>query len=180
MNKYIKAKDLLDSEIARCHCVPVVGSNDDNYKDLEEILAEMRESKVLGVDKLPATKALEYAINGLERLYRRIRADAELSERITAGEVGALIDAKQILEDICEYTIEPEQAVESELAEEATARWEYWSGWSGNHDKRIEDAQCSNCGFKHSTVRGKGANTPDLLADRCPRCRRLMIKRPCK
>lgn len=177
-NKFINAKDLLTQEISRCHCVPVVGSTDNNFKDLEEILTEMSESKVLGVDKLPTTEVLEYAINGLERLYIRIRTDAELSEKITAGEVGAIIDAKQILKDICGYTIKSKS--EPEPVEEATAYWEYWSGWSGNHDKRIEDAQCSNCGFKHSTVRGKGLNTPDLLADRCPRCYRLMIKRPCK
>lgn len=53
-----------------------------------------------------------------------------------------------------------------------TARWEYWDGWCGNHDKRIEDATCSKCGYKHPTVRG----TPELLADYCPYCHSKMIK----
>lgn len=52
------------------------------------------------------------------------------------------------------------------------ARWEYWPGWGGNHDKRIEDAKCSRCGYQHPTVRG----TPKLLADVCPRCKSKMDK----
>ena len=53
-----------------------------------------------------------------------------------------------------------------------TARWDYWDGWCGNHDQRIEDATCSKCGYKHPTVRG----TPELLADYCPSCHSKMIK----
>lgn len=52
------------------------------------------------------------------------------------------------------------------------ARWEYWPGWGGNHDKRIEDAKCSRCGYNHPTVRG----TPKLLSDVCPRCKSKMDK----
>ena len=55
---------------------------------------------------------------------------------------------------------------------EKTARWKYWAGWGGNHDKRIEDAVCSHCGYKHPTVYG----SPDLLANTCPQCRRRMQK----
>ena len=32
-------------------------------------------------------------------------------------------------------------------------RWIYWEGWCGNHDMRIEDAVCSECGYKHPVVR---------------------------
>ncbi len=68
-----------------------------------------------------------------------------------------------------------------------TAKWEFWEGWIGNHDMRIEDATCSNCGYMHPTVRrefvnGKfnGSETPqhvlNKLSDFCPSCRARMIK----
>ena len=57
--------------------------------------------------------------------------------------------------------------------EEYEAEWQYWSGWSGNHDKRIEDATCSKCGYKHSTIFG----SPDLLQDYCPCCKSKMKKK---
>ena len=60
------------------------------------------------------------------------------------------------------------------LAEEYEAEWQYWSGWSGNHDKRIEDATCSKCGYKHSTIR---FGSPDLLQDYCPSCKSKMKKK---
>lgn len=55
------------------------------------------------------------------------------------------------------------------------AYWEYWAGWCGNHDKRIDDATCSNCGFKHPTVRGY--NAPEQLYEVCPKCGRHMGKK---
>lgn len=58
--------------------------------------------------------------------------------------------------------------------EEYEAEWKYWSGWSGNHDKRIEDATCSKCGYKHSTIR---FGSPDLLQDYCPSCKSKMKKK---
>lgn len=61
---------------------------------------------------------------------------------------------------------------EEKIEEKPQAYWEYWGGWAGNHDKRIEDAECSNCGFKHPTVRGYGA--PDQLYKICPNCGRRM------
>ena len=57
---------------------------------------------------------------------------------------------------------------------EYEAEWKYWSGWSGNHDKRIDDATCSKCGYKHPTIR---FGTPDLLQDYCPSCKSRMKKR---
>jgi hypothetical protein len=56
--------------------------------------------------------------------------------------------------------------------EECEAEWKYWDGWSGNHDKRIEDATCSKCGYKHSAVKG----SPNLLQDYCPCCKSKMKK----
>ena len=38
MARYIDADILRKNEVARCHCVPCVGSNDNNYKDLDEVL----------------------------------------------------------------------------------------------------------------------------------------------
>ena len=55
---------------------------------------------------------------------------------------------------------------------EIEAAWQYWDGWCGNHDKRIDDATCSKCGYKHPIVRG----TPELLADYCAGCGAKMIK----
>jgi predicted Zn-ribbon and HTH transcriptional regulator len=75
--------------------------------------------------------------------------------------------------DFCSYG-EPK-------TEDNHAHWEYWSGWAGNHDQRIEDATCSNCGYKHPTVRldyvdGKFIKgyVPDKLAKECPNCRAKM------
>ena len=52
------------------------------------------------------------------------------------------------------------------------AEWKYWDGWMSNHDKRIDDATCSKCGYKHSIVKG----SPDLLSDCCPNCNSKMKK----
>lgn len=55
------------------------------------------------------------------------------------------------------------------------AYWDYMSGWINNQGKCIEDATCSNCGFKHPIVRGE--NAPDKLSETCPKCGCLMEKR---
>ncbi len=46
------------------------------------------------------------------------------------------------------------------------ANWIIWGGWKGNHDRRIDDAKCSNCGFIHPTV----YNSIDNLNRYCPLC----------
>lgn len=76
--------------------------------------------------------------------------------------------------DFCSYG-EPK-------TEDNHAHWDYWSGWAGNHDQRIEDATCSNCGYKHPTVRldyvdGKFIKgyVPDKLAKECPKCGAKMV-----
>lgn len=51
-----------------------------------------------------------------------------------------------------------------------TANWEIWAGWVGNHNKRIEDAKCSNCGYKHPTV----YESTNQLSRYCPNCNCLM------
>lgn len=50
------------------------------------------------------------------------------------------------------------------------AVWIYWDGWKSNHDRRIEDAVCSQCGYKHPTVYG----SLDKLAQICPWCKSQM------
>lgn len=77
--------------------------------------------------------------------------------------------------DISYSPADEEDDAETEEVEEETAEWMYWDGWISNHDYRIDDATCSNCGFKHPVVRGKDA--PDQLYDYCPKCKRKMRKR---
>lgn len=46
-----------------------------------------------------------------------------------------------------------------------TAYWKVWDGWRGNHDQRIEDATCSNCGYMHpETVYGSLSKLPKYCA----------------
>lgn len=49
MRRYIDADVLRKNEIARCHCVPCVGSNDNNYKDLDEVLNDTPTADVVEV-----------------------------------------------------------------------------------------------------------------------------------
>ena len=53
---------------------------------------------------------------------------------------------------------------------EKKAVWIYWEGWKSNHDRRIDDAVCSQCGYKHPTVYG----SLDKLAQICPWCKSQM------
>lgn len=54
----------------------------------------------------------------------------------------------------------------------SVAHWKVWGGWAGNHDQRIEDAECSCCGYEHPTVYG----SLDKLAGYCPKCGSKMEK----
>ena len=87
----------------------------------------------------------------------------ELADELVCKEI-----EKAVKEDFLKLCEETEQAGAYE------AEWQYWSGWSGNHDKRIEDATCSKCGYMHPTIR---FGSPDLLQDYCPSCKSRMKKR---
>ena len=64
------------------------------------------------------------------------------------------------------------------LKEELYGHWIYWDGWCGNHDRRIDDATCSVCGYRHPTVRATKEewDTPKFLSDTCPGCGAKMKK----
>ena len=49
MSRYIDADKLRKDEIARCHCVPLVGSGDNNYKNLDEVLDSQPTADVIEV-----------------------------------------------------------------------------------------------------------------------------------
>ena len=61
---------------------------------------------------------------------------------------------------------------------ELYGHWIYWDGWCGNHDRRIDDATCSVCGYKHPTVRATKEewDTRTFLSDTCPGCGAKMKK----
>ncbi len=75
----------------------------------------------------------------------------------------------------------PKDLVENsdEARHEKIGYWEFWEGWIGNHDQRIEDATCSECGYMHSTVRRNKGETANKvlkkLATICPGCGAKMI-----
>ena len=50
------------------------------------------------------------------------------------------------------------------------ADWLIWAGWMGNHDRRIDDAKCSKCGYIHHTVFG----SVEKLSKHCLSCRSNM------
>ena len=58
------------------------------------------------------------------------------------------------------------------------AHWTYWYGWRGNHDRRIDDATCSRCGFRHPTIRPTKDDpyTPHQLWNCCPHCLAMMVE----
>lgn len=63
--------------------------------------------------------------------------------------------------------------------------WVYWDGWCSNHDMRIDDAVCSECGYKHPTVRWEQGDPKgeeaywvilSKLENECPNCKSVMLK----
>ena len=72
---------------------------------------------------------------------------------------------------IVEQNISKQKEEKGEGKMEKTAYWDIWCGWKGNHDKRIDDGTCSNCGYKHHTVYG----SIEKLAKYCPSCGSKMI-----
>lgn len=85
-----------------------------------------------------------------------------------------LIDKTFILDAIREK-LEREKL---EREKPSQAAWIYWDGWCGNHDRRIDDATCSGCGYKHPTVWATKTewDTPKFLSDTCPGCGAKMKK----
>lgn len=53
---------------------------------------------------------------------------------------------------------------------EEYATWSVWSGWHSNHDRRIDYAKCSKCGYIHKTVYGD----INKLSKECPMCKSKM------
>lgn len=49
MSRYIDADKLYKDEIARCRCVPWVGSGDNNYKHLDEVLEDAPDADVVAI-----------------------------------------------------------------------------------------------------------------------------------
>ena len=75
------------------------------------------------------------------------------------------------MDDFKEFFVEKFMGATS--SEEYDAEWQYWEGWMSNHDKRIDEATCSKCGYVHPTIR---FGSPDLLQDYCPSCKSKMKK----
>lgn len=99
---------------------------------------------------------------------RRIHLDAEDIAKIIADVFKVSVNDVTFSVTETPFTIDVKETVEALPIDMPQAYWEYWGGWAGNHDKRIEDAKCSNCGFQHPTVRG--GNAPDQLYKICPIC----------
>ena len=70
----------------------------------------------------------------------------------------------------------------AEQVESTKAKWQFWEGWIGNHDMRIDDAICSNCGYKHHIVRRTPYSNEterdvlNKLGNFCPNCGKSMLK----
>ena len=76
----------------------------------------------------------------------------------------------------------PESLMQMKRINMERAKWQFWEGWMSNHDKRIDDATCSNCGYRHPKVcRTYGSNETEQdvlnkLFKFCPSCGKLMDK----
>lgn len=78
---------------------------------------------------------------------------------------------ENLLDDIDELSSEDlVQQEDSTTNEQKQAYWLIWAGWTGNHDQRIEDATCTNCGYKHPTVHRSTSN----LGKFCGSCQSVM------
>jgi ribosomal protein S27AE len=77
----------------------------------------------------------------------------------------------------------PKEPLRTKVTNSANAaKWLFWDGWMSNHDMRIDNATCSNCGYIHFTVRrtpGSKETEQDILnklSNFCPNCGKPMIK----
>lgn len=105
-----------------------------------------------------------------------LKLDAEDIQRIIAERFGVPeLDVMVVCDTLDTAAHIVIRLHEDDIEQKPQAYWEYWGGWRGNHDKRIEGATCTNCGFKHPTVRG--GNALDQLYKVCPGCGLRMGKR---
>ena len=93
MARYIDADILRKNEIARCHCVPCVGSNDNNYKDLDEVLNDCPTADVVPKSEVARCKDCVYfqpdfvlTNNGERRPYTDEEKNSSLG--MVTGDVG--------------------------------------------------------------------------------------------
>lgn len=119
----------------------------------------------------------------------RIRAmsDEKLAEFLfsfeyATEELGAQWDCQG---EVLQWLQEPEDLDDDEGERlPRLGRWVFWDGWVSNHDLRIDDAFCSECGYQHPTVRLEEgyptveearASVRGKLAKECPQCGARMI-----
>lgn len=120
-----------------------------------------------------------------------IRCALKANNRIAASLIRRILEIKyNIYLDIVPLKITHEWCNNEYHVKEADdngkskrhGRWIYWDGWCGNHDMRIEDAVCSECGYKHPTVRWEQGDPRsdefvlNKLKDECPKCGAIMQK----
>lgn len=110
----------------------------------------------------------------IEKTFRKIANDIE-SNKCKLGNCPCQMNCDVFTKEECiDRIMHYLKSFVVEEVEEYEAEWEYWDGWMSNHDKRIDDATCSKCGYKHPTI--KFVN-PDWLSDYCPNCRSKMKKK---
>ena len=68
--------------------------------------------------------------------------------------VGISVDKDELLRALKYDRDQYDKGYKDGIADAAVhGKWEFWEGWIGNHDMRIDDATCSNCGYEHPTIR---------------------------
>lgn len=111
-----------------------------------------------------------------KRIYKLCEYVMDLIDELTYDDVNLEKRFEWIKDEIktIRKDIDSTMVEQTEQTEEYDAEWKYWDGWCGNHDKRIDDATCSKCGYEHPTIR---FGSPDLLQDYCPSCKSKMKKK---
>lgn len=92
---------------------------------------------------------------------------AILAEKFNAPRSSVVIEL-----DTIHHEVSAKIHISEKVESSDEAYWEVWAGWVGNHDRRIDGATCSNCGFKHPTVYEREALSQ--LYKTCPQCGKKM------
>jgi hypothetical protein len=101
MARYIDADILRKNEIARCHCVPCVGSNDNNYKDLDEVLNDCPTADV--------APRIEVAREIIDEFLNTMRLKHEENRPKYGGALALLLpDIEQIAAELKKKYTEPD------------------------------------------------------------------------